>query len=60
MTCEGYYIPSTYIVTRTGLSNLCPYSGYGNNANYIENVAILSKSRTQDALDKSYIDLSNV
>lgn len=55
MPCQGHSVPSTYIVTRVGLSNLCPYSGYGDNANYIENVAVLSKIRTKDALNKAYL-----
>lgn len=53
MTCTNFPVPSTYAVTQYGVSNLCPYSGYGNNANYITNAADLAKILVKDALIKT-------
>ncbi len=48
--CSNFPVPSTYVITQYVVSNLCPYSGYGNNANYITNAAALSKILVKDAL----------
>jgi endonuclease YncB( thermonuclease family) len=55
MVCTDSPVPQTFLVTQYGISNLCPYSGYGNNANYISNKAVLAKQFTQVALDKSML-----